>query len=608
MRVSSKTSRRSALLLGGAFFFSAAPTLGQEAPGFAVNRLEPAERGSEWFVTDSLDLRGHGRPAMGFVLDYARRPLVFRADDGGSTALVSHQLFAHFGASVVFWDRLRLAASLPVALSQSGQNMVIDGVPYTAPTGSAAGDLRLAADVRLLGEYRDAFSLAAGVRAWLPTGDRQAYTGDDGVRTGGHLLAAGEIGEFVYAGRAGVNYRSLNESFAGSPLGTELTFAASAGVRILNEALVVGPELYGSTVLPDGGAFDKRTTPVDAIVGAHYTTGPWRVGAGVGPGLTRGMGSPAFRGLLSVEYIPEVAVDSDGDGFTDDKDACPHVSGVNSEDPARRGCPADGDEDGILDSQDACPREAGVPNADPNRHGCPARPEDTDGDGVLDSVDACPSVRGAAHEDPTRNGCPPDADGDGIVDSVDACPDEKGVASADPAKNGCAPPPPDADRDGIPDAEDACPQKAGSPSDDRTRHGCPQVVLSGDQLELLGKVQFAVGSAEILQESDELLQDVVRVIKGLPESSKIRVEGHTDSRGRRDANQKLSQDRAQSVVTWLIGRGKIAASRFSAVGYGDTRPLAKNDTEEGRQLNRRVEFHVVDEADAASTNDSKGEQ
>jgi outer membrane protein OmpA-like peptidoglycan-associated protein len=596
-----------ALLLGGALYFAAAPVLAQEAPGFAVNRLEPAERGSEWFVTDSLDLRGHGRPAMGFVLDYARRPLVFREDGGGSTALVSHQLFGHFGASVVFWDRLRLAGSLPVALSQSGQSLVIDGVPYTAPAGSAAGDLRLALDLRLLGDYRDVFSLAVGGRVWLPTGERQAYTGDDALRTGGHVLAAGEIGEFVYAGRLGVNYRSLNESFAGSPLGTELTFAASAGMRLLDDALVVGPELFGSTVLPDGGAFDKRTTPIDAIVGAHYTAGPWRVGAGVGPGLTRGMGSPAFRGLLSVEYIPPVAIDSDGDGFTDDKDACPHVAGVNSHDPARRGCPADGDDDGILDSQDACPREPGVADADPNRHGCPAVPADSDGDGIADSVDACPAERGRQHEDPQRNGCPPDADGDGIVDGLDACPAEKGVANADPAKNGCPAPPPDTDRDGIFDGDDACPDRAGSPSEDRSRHGCPQVVRSGDQLELLGKVQFALGSAEILQQSDELLRDVARVIKDLPETSKVRVEGHTDSVGRRDANQKLSQDRAQSVVSWLIGKGNVPASRLTAAGFGDTRPVAKNDTEEGRQLNRRVEFHVVDETDGPSS-DSKGGQ
>lgn len=86
----------------------ATPALGQEAEGFALNRFEPSERGSEWFVTDSLDFRGHGRPAMGVVLDGAHRPLVFHDDDESTTALVERQISAHFGASIVFWERLRL--------------------------------------------------------------------------------------------------------------------------------------------------------------------------------------------------------------------------------------------------------------------------------------------------------------------------------------------------------------------------------------------------------------------------------------------------------------------------------------------------------------------
>lgn len=148
----------------GALIVLSTPVHAQEANGFALNRFEPSERGSEWFVTDSLDFRGHGRPALGLVLDWGRKPLVFNGDDGTSTPLVEHQLVGHFGGSIVLWERLRLGASLPVMLHQTGQSAVLDGVQYLAPGRSGSGDVRLAADVRLFGEYRSPFSLAIGGR------------------------------------------------------------------------------------------------------------------------------------------------------------------------------------------------------------------------------------------------------------------------------------------------------------------------------------------------------------------------------------------------------------------------------------------------------------
>jgi len=98
---------------------------GQEAtpaPGFALDRYNPAERGSEWFVVDSLDLRGHVRPAIGITFDYAHKPLAIfaNADDANeSVALVSGQLYAHFGGSLVLWDRVRVGLNVPFALLNS---------------------------------------------------------------------------------------------------------------------------------------------------------------------------------------------------------------------------------------------------------------------------------------------------------------------------------------------------------------------------------------------------------------------------------------------------------------------------------------------------------
>lgn len=110
--------------------------------------------------------------------------------------------------------------------------------------------------------------------------------------------------------------------------------------------------------------------------------------------------------------------------------------------------------------------------------------------------------------------------------------------------------------------------------------------LSGSgKLDIYG-ITFATGQATLTPESEKVLSDVLTVLTGNPEW-RLRIEGHTDNVGNAAANQKLSQARAAAVVAWLTGKG-IDAGRVSAVGLGDTEPVADNATEEGRAKNRRV--------------------
>ena len=145
-------------------------TAAQSRTGFAVNRFEPAERGSQHFVVDSLDLRA-ASAAAGATFDYAYKPLVVYDTTGAErSALVRHQALIHLGGSVVLAGRLRLALDAPVALYQDGEGAVVDGVTLSPSTAPAFGDLRLAADVRVAGNHGEPLSLAVGVRGWLPTG------------------------------------------------------------------------------------------------------------------------------------------------------------------------------------------------------------------------------------------------------------------------------------------------------------------------------------------------------------------------------------------------------------------------------------------------------
>lgn len=126
----------------------------------------------------------------------------------------------------------------------------------------------------------------------------------------------------------------------------------------------------------------------------------------------------------------------------------------------------------------------------------------------------------------------------------------------------------------------------------------PQEVTAGDsqiQDELLKTghtaiygIQFEKGKSVILPESEGVLEEVRRVLEQ-NESWKIRIEGHTDNAGQKAANQTLSDKRAQAVMGWLLAHG-IDASRLTAKGYGDNRPVADNGAEEGRAKNRRVEL------------------
>ncbi len=545
-----------------------------QTEGFALNRFDPSERGSDWFSTESLDLRGHHRSAFGLVGDWAYKPLVlYDRNDEEIAAVVEHQLFAHLGFSHIMWDRVRLGASLPLAVLVQGEDMSETNASFSAEDATTLGDLRLGGDVRIIGEYRSPFTAAAGLHLHLPTGSQDSFTGDGKVRIVPRVVAAGDVAGLTYSGRLGLNVRTQNDNFADEPFGSELLFGGAIGMRLLNDKLTVGPEIYGSTVVSDSGdgLFARKTTPFEVIAGGHYQVDDqWRVGAGVGPGLTRGFGAPKVRVLASVEWFPAY-----------EKAPPP---------------PADRDDDGILDQDDACPEVPGVPHSDPAKNGCPP-PADRDGDGVLDDVDACPDEPGVKAADPQTNGCPPppDRDEDGIVDAQDACPDEPGVRTEDPQTNGC-PPPKDRDGDGILDDSDACPDEPGVQDSDPDKHGCPKAQIVGAEIKIMERVEFDTAKASIRDDSTPVLTAVLDILRKHPGIGKVSVEGHTDNRGGAGYNMGLSRRRAASVVDWLVERG-IDKARLDSKGWGQAKPIDTNETEEGRQNNRRVEFHILERAD-----------
>ena len=297
-----------------------------------------------------------------------------------------------------------------------------------------------------------------------------------------------------------------------------------------------------------------------------------------------------------VQYLPVGRRDKDRDGVNDDDDLCPEqaedLDGHKDED----GClDPDNDGDGILDVNEGtdCVDQPEDLDEFEDTDGCPD--PDNDEDEVLDQNDDCPIDFG-----PKATGGCPDADTDLLRDLDDECPNEAGPTSA----FGC----PDGDEDRVPDYRDACPDEAGNEgADARRSDGCfRSAFVTESSIVITDKVYFSSGRDTIQRRSYSLLDTVAQVMTDVKGIKKLKVEGHTDSSGDDQANLELSQRRANAVVEYLVGKG-IAEERLVAEGFGETKAVADNESAEGREQNRRVEFTILEQEVGATQKSTQEE-
>nr|WP_294859270.1 OmpA family protein [uncultured Fluviicola sp.] len=176
-----------------------------------------------------------------------------------------------------------------------------------------------------------------------------------------------------------------------------------------------------------------------------------------------------------------------------------------------------------------------------------------------------------------------DSDKDGVFDDMDKCPREFGVL----AYNGC--PIPDTDGDGILDDRDECPKIKGVAEN----NGCPKIEKEEQEIinTAFNNLEFMTGKAIILKSSYKSLNDLAALLQKKQEWGLL-ISGHTDNVGDDAKNMVLSKERAEAVKDYLTIKG-IAANRLEVLYYGETKPIALNDMEEGRQKNRRVEMKIT---------------
>ncbi len=251
----------------------------------------------------------------------------------------------------------------------------------------------------------------------------------------------------------------------------------------------------------------------------------------------------------------------------------------------------DGDNDGVCDDVDLCPDQPEDHDGVEDEDGCP-EDQDTDSDGIPDSRDQCvldpEDTDGYLDED----GCPEiDNDVDGVLDPDDRCINEPEDPDGFEDDDGC--PDLDNDKDSVADIDDECPNQKGDPAN----NGCPKkyegVEITDTHIRINQKIHFAYNKAKIKKASFWILSQVAQVLNDNPEIN-LSIEGHTDSRGSDNYNQRLSTKRAKAVMTHLVRKGKISRSRLASKGFGESKPIDTNLTDEGRAANRRVEFVRTD--------------
>ena len=352
-------------------------------------------------------------------------------------------------------------------------------------------------------------------------------------------------------------------------------------LKLSNETKNLRPYLYAGP----GLLWDNQETGLNfnAGLGTKYYFNPGTalyLDAGYihGIEITRGTNlvrDNFIKGTIGLEFAFGKTKDSDMDGVSDKKDKCPNTpAGVAVDED---GCPLDSDGDGVPDYLDDCPTVPGLTSL----KGCP----DADGDGVADKDDKCPDTPKGVKVD--KDGCPLDSDKDGVHDGIDKCPNTPAGVVVD--KDGC---PVDTDGDGTPDYLDDCPTVAGP----KENKGCPVKELTAEEIEAqkmkVEPVYFDFDKSAVKAIEKSKIDKLVTLLKENSNYS-VNITGHADNVGSDDYNLNLSKNRNASVVRAITAAGIKKNRILSTKPLGESNPVATNDTEEGRALNRRVEFEVI---------------
>ncbi len=581
-------------------------------------------------------------PSAATSVVWTRAPVAL-SSAGERNDLLDHVVTTEVSASYQFADLLQAGVSVPSHVAVVWEGELLE---------PRLGDM--AVWVRAPFEPQVGLPMRAAIffQMDLALGDPAHYLGDPGGGiTGGLALETG-LRAWTLAGNLALR---IQES---TPL-PGLTWGERLQVGVGARRLLVGPldgavELFGSgpVRVMDPDQAKLQAVPIEVVASSGvavrpWGAGPWRVAvrAGVGRGLTLGLGSPRWRALMTLEVRQDPSFDSDGDGIPDHRDRC--ITAPEDRDffQDRDGCPdPDNDQDGLLDGVDECPNQPETWNGHADQDGCPdvvtlLRLQITSTD--PDRLEAADVLLG--------DGPPRTLLAEEVVELA-VPPGELPVRVTAPGhrthESTLTVPPGEPlelrivlDEIRVGQLELRLTDPAGAPLSGRVRLGSgplravppegrawelpagdlvvravapgsrvrdvwievppdghvalvlalnPAIAqLDGDALSLGDEVAFTPDSAELDDGDRDVLDRLAALLLAHPELELVRVEGHADETGDSAYNYALSVRRAQAVVAWLVAAG-VDAERLQALGTGEARSAA--DTDPG---DRRVSFLVL---------------
>ena len=560
---------------------------------------------------------------------YIRDPVVLVFGDQ-QTPLLEQVWTRDLGASV------RLGRLMRVGMAWARHKGVASA--YSAET-KVPGDISVWTAVPVLeGDRPLRLAWYAGMD--LPTGRADLYLGDPYGAVKTHLALSGPLGRLDGLANLGVRL-AQPEELPGIAWGKRLEWGAGLAIPIY------GPtgarvEVQGSAGLPYAGV--RADLPVEALASVQtLLPGPFALTLGAGAGLSRGLGSPAWRLLVAVDARPRDERDTDADGVVDSRDRCVEDPEDLDQFEDQDGCPdPDNDQDRFPDGADACRDDAEVYNGLADDDGCPdtavhllitvsstapggleratlalgegeAVPvlADEPYDALLPSGTTTVRATAEGHRARTL----PVEVGDGPTQqlTVALTPLARGVlhlrleepggqALAGEARIGAELRPVPAEGVAWDLPEGPLDLRLSAPGH-RGRDARVEVpaegqldlvvelppsgaTLSGRLVETRAEIRFATDSDRLLDGAEAPLSDVLALLQENLDIELLRIEGHADEQADSRYNLDLSQRRADAVRAWLIARG-VAPERLQAIGTGEARPAT------GQDASRRVEFLVL---------------
>ena len=582
--------------------------LAQDMPQVDAQTYDPPIDPSWTIWTDETIVNKTAGGSGRVLFQYLDSPLVYQYDDGERVELVESLLQMDVLASIGF-QQLRLGVDVPVLLT---------GTSAADVAASGVGDVALELKGMLVDREIAPVGVALAGRTELPTASSGLPVGNGGLAWEVQAMLDTRQGPLVFAtnlGTRGVPTAELEN------VTWDDQFFYRAGVGYSPRDIVgVSMDLGGSAVWASKVANDA-TTPVEAIVGTW-----WRLPAdvvlraGVGRGLTTGIGSPELRALFGMGWEPHLEGDLDRDGLVNRMDVCrdeaEDVDGYRDDDgcpdPAARvlvrlrgpdGKPVEGTKTEVYTTGGVVEGTSEISfDAHPGEYRLTAWamgyedldtvieiPEDVGSDARFNlRLEAMPAELRIAVSD--ENGQP--------LSGTWWVGDYPERAFSEGADSALVPPGTYVVGVRVPDHA-AFDQEVVLGADEAERLEFrlkkSKIEVTKEQIKLREKVYFETASAVVMEESWEMLSEVAIVLRQHDDIKRVRIEGHTDSQGGDDYNLKLSDDRAASVMQFLVDRG-VEADRLNSIGYGEGRPLASNDTDEGREKNRRVELFIEERA------------